>query len=63
MRFIVVLMLDDMYQTHHEVDATAIQPYVAQIRTSMDRVRTVKTKLTSSTTRLGTFGAVSTGVA
>jgi hypothetical protein len=48
MRFIVALVrLDDMHQAHHELDATAIQPYVAQIRTSMDRVRSVKTKLTA----------------
>jgi len=47
MRFIVALVrLDDMHQAYHELDATAIQPYVAQIRTSMDRVRNVKTKLT-----------------
>lgn len=46
MRFIVALVrLDDMHQAHHELDATAIQPYVVQIRTSMDRVRSVKTKL------------------
>ena len=36
-----------MHRAHHELDATAIQPYVAQIRTSMDRVRSVKTKLTA----------------
>jgi hypothetical protein len=48
MRFIVALVrLDDMHQAHHELDATAIQPYVAQIRTSMDRVRSVKSKLTA----------------
>jgi len=48
MRFIVALIrLDDMHQAHHELDATAIQPYVGQIRTSMDRVRSVKTKLTA----------------
>ena len=48
MRFIVSLVrLDDMQQAHHELDATAIQPYVSQIRTSMDRVRNVKTKLTA----------------
>lgn len=48
MRFIVALVrLDDLHQAHHELDATAIQPYVGQIRTSMDRVRSVKTKLTA----------------
>jgi len=48
MRFIVALVrLDDLHQAHHELDATAIRPYVSQIRTSMDRVRSVKTKLTA----------------
>ena len=48
MRFIVALVrLDDMHRAHHELDATAIQPYIAQVRTSMDRVRSVKTKLTA----------------
>ena len=48
MRFIVALVrLDDLHQAHHELDATAIQPYVVQIRTSMERVRSVKTKLTA----------------
>ena len=48
MRFIVALVrLDDLHQAHHELDATAIQPYVGQVRTSMDRVRSVKTKLTA----------------
>lgn len=48
MRFIVALVrLDDMHQAHHELDATSIQPYVSQVRTSMDRVRSVKTKLTA----------------
>ncbi len=48
MRFILALVrLDDMHRAHHELDATAIQPYVAQIRTTMDRVRSVKTKLTA----------------
>ena len=54
MRFIVALVrLDDMHQAHHELDATAIQPYVAQIRTSMDRVRNVKSKLTAIDTAAG----------
>lgn len=54
MRFIVALVrLDDMHQAHHELDATAIQPYVSQIRTSMDRVRSVKTKLTAITDAAG----------
>ena len=36
-----------MHRAHHELDATAIQPYIAQVRTSMDRVRSVKSKLTA----------------
>jgi hypothetical protein len=47
MRFIVSLVrLDDLHQAHHELDATAIQPYVVQVRTSMERFRNMKTKLT-----------------
>jgi hypothetical protein len=45
--------LDDLHQAQHELDATAIQPYVAQVRTSMDRIRNVKTKLTAIDTAAG----------
>jgi hypothetical protein len=47
-RFIVVLArLEDLRNSHSEVDTVAIPTYVAQIRTSIDRTRAIKTKLTT----------------
>lgn len=48
LRYVVALVrLDDIQQAHRDVDAAAIQPYVAQIRTSVERTRSAKAKLTT----------------
>lgn len=47
----------DLHQAQHELDATAVQPYVSQVRTSMDRLRNVKTKLTAIDTATGDIRA------
>lgn len=48
LRYVVALVrLDDLQQAHREIDAAAIQPYIAQIRTSVERTRSIKSKLTT----------------
>lgn len=48
LRYVVALVrLDDLQQSNREIDATAIQPYIAQVRTSVERTRSIKSKLTT----------------
>jgi len=48
LRYVVALVrLDDLQQAHREVDTAAIQPYIAQVRTSVERTRSMKSKLTT----------------
>lgn len=51
LRYVVALVrLDDLQQAHREIDAAAIQPYIAQVRTSVERTRSIKSKLTTMDT-------------
>jgi hypothetical protein len=48
LRYVVALVrLDDFRDAHRHIDAAAIQPHIAQVRTSMERIRSIKTKLTA----------------
>jgi hypothetical protein len=48
LRYVVALVrLDDLQQAHREIDAAAIQPYIAQVRVSVERTRSIKSKLTT----------------
>lgn len=48
LRYVVALVrLDDLQQAHREIDAAAIQPYIAQVRASVERTRSIKSKLTT----------------
>ena len=48
LRYVVALVrLDDLQQAHRDIDTAAIQPYIVQIRTSVERTRSMKAKLTT----------------
>jgi ElaB/YqjD/DUF883 family membrane-anchored ribosome-binding protein len=48
LRYVVALVrLDDSKQTGREIDAAAIHPHIAQVRTAVERTRSMKTKLTA----------------
>src|SRR5206468_379498 len=48
LRYVIALVkLDDFQASHRDVDAAAIQPHITQVRMSVERIRSVKAKLTT----------------